>query len=71
MKTRVTASALAIAHRDDLVVSDAIARLGDVGVVITQGGSLNRSIRWVSANTCEASNHDADPMADLRSLLMG
>jgi len=38
--------------------------------VATHGGSLNRSTRWVSAKTCEGSNHDTDPLEDMRCLFM-
>src|ERR1700681_337340 len=69
MKTRVTTSAVAITHLDCLAVSTAIARLGAMGELVSHGGSLKRSILCVSVNTWDGSNHDADPMADLRSLL--
>jgi hypothetical protein len=68
--TRLTTAVLAIVHQDTARDSSAIARLGAEGGVNSQGGSLKRSTLCVSAKTCEGSNHDADPLDDVRCLDM-
>lgn len=66
----MTTAALAIVHQDEARDSPATGRLGGEGGVANHGGSLKRSTLCVSAKTCEGSNHDADPLDDVRCLAM-
>ncbi len=67
--TRLTTALLAIVHQD-VARGSATGRREGEGGVSSQGGSLKRSTLCVSAKTCDGSNHDADPLDDVRCLAM-
>src|ERR1035441_2919957 len=70
MGSLLTTAVFAIVHRDPWRDPPPVDRLGAGSGAATHGGSLNRSTLCVSEKTCDESNHETEPLEDIRCLLM-